>query len=915
MGWDDLVLRLRALFGGKRIENELDEELNFHLEMQARKHRAAGFEEAAAGRQARVEFGGVERVREECRDARGVSFLGDLARDARYGLRMLRKSPAFAAVAILSLGIGIGANTAVFTLIDAVLFRMLPVKNPEQLMVMHWGARKDLDVNCAYASYNGGGRLGWTRDVVSWPVFTEMRKRTRTLDGLIGFSPLDDLSVVARGQAFVTGGMVISGNYFQTLGASTLLGRPIQSDDDTADGTPAAVISYRMWERVFDLDPSVIGKTILVNGQQCVIVGVTSRNFVGVSPGGFNWVKQVDVVMPIRARDRMAGAGGPRLSWFGDLFWIQTMGRVKPGVNLGAVRGELASILSVNLPEGAQHALGAEVPRIELIPGSRGLSNLRDAYRNPLLILLGTVGLTLLMACANLAGLLLARATARQKEIMVRLAMGARRGRLVRQLLIEGALLAAGGAIAGALFAWWGVRALVALVATGRVPILVELGPDVRVLAFTAAISIAATFLFALAPAIRATHVDVVSGLKEDTPTTAGGRRLGFVQLLVSAQVAVAVLLVVGAALFSRSLANLRSVPLGFNADHLVVFDLAPGTNGYNETRGNQFYAKVLERLKQTRGVVSASLARLRVMADSVSNGAVIPEGGSSGKYAYSLFNFVGPDYFRVMQIPVVLGRPIEQRDMAAAPGVAVVNETFARTYFGGGSPLGRRFRWKKNDKLFVEVVGVVKDALYAGLRSEPQATVYAPYTQLPWGWPQSMSFAVRTVIGPAEAVAGVRRAVRDVDGMVPVIEPKTMQSQIGEGLYKERLFASLISLFGAITLVLACAGLYGMVSYSVARRTREIGVRVTLGAGRATVLRMVLGQVWGITIAGLAVGVPATLALGRLVQHHLFGVKANDPWSLCVSAAIIVVMAQAAVLVPVWRALHIDLVSALRYE
>ncbi len=917
MRWADLVLRLRALSNRRRAEEELDEELSFHMAMQARKRQAAGLDEDAARLHARVEFGGVERVREECRDARGISFFEDLARDIRYGLRMLRKSPAFTAVAVLSLGIGIGGNTAVFSLIDAVLLRKLPVKNPEQLAMVDWGARADLPLNCAFATHRDEGQGVGVVNVVSSPVFTEMRKRTRTLDGIAGFSPLADISVVARGQAFVTGGQVISGNYFQVLGAGTLLGRPIQSDDDIADGVPAAVISYGLWERLFDLDPSAIGKTILVNGQQCAIVGITPRDFVGVAPGGFRGARQVDVLLPIRTRERMAGARVPRLPWFGDgLYWIQMVGRVRPGTSDAAVRQDLASILLGSLPESAQRSLGSEIPRIVLRPGSRGLSGLRDTYRQPLFVLFGVVGLTLLMACANLAGLQLARAAARQKEIMLRLAVGARRGRLVRQLLIEGALVAAGGAAAGALFAWWGVQALLALAASGPAPILVNIGPDARVLAFTAGVSIAATLLFALLPAIRATRVDVVSGLKEDTPAAwSSAQRGGLVRALLSAQVAVAVLLVVGATQFGRSLARLRSVPLGFNADHLMVFDIAPGTNGYDEVRGNQLYGRVLERLKQSRGVVGASLSYSRLMTGAVSNGPVAPEGWGSGKKAYALFNFVGPDYFRVMQIPAVLGRAIEQRDLTAKAGVAVVNETFARNYMGPGSPVGRRFRWSQDDKTDVEVIGVVKDARYAAVREDLNGTIYAPYTQLPWGWPQSMSYCVRTVASPGEAIADVQRAVREIDRVLPVIEPKTMERHISEGLYQERLFAWLVGLFGTVTLALACVGLYGTVSCTVARRTREIGVRVALGADRGTVVRMVLGQVWGITIGGLAVGLPAAVLLGRLVEHQLFGVKANDPVSLLVSAAIMVSVALAAAIVPVRRALRIDPVRALRYE
>lgn len=912
MGWHDWMLRVRALFAGKRADDELGEELRFHLEMQARKHRAAGLHEAAAQRNARLEFGGVQSATEECRDARGVSFVDDLGRDVRYGLRMLRKSPGFAAVAILSLGIGIGANTAFFTLIDAVLLRALPVTHPEQLVVLNWGARKDVDISCAWASRNGDAN-GWTLDVVSWPIFTEMRKQTRTLEGLIGFSPLSDISLAAHGQAIVTGGMVVSGNYFQVLGVRMLLGRPIEADDDSANGVPAAVISYGMWERVFGLDPSVVGQSILVNGQQCIIVGVTPRGFAGVSPGGFPWARQLDITLPIRARQQMAGST-TRDAWFGDLFWIQMMGRLKPGAGDAAVKSELATILAANLPESARRSFASDVPRIVLKAGDRGLTWLGDAYRSPLLILLCIAGLTLLMACANLAGLLVARAAARQKEIMVRLAMGARRGRLVRQLLIEGALLSAAGAVAGCLFAWWGVRALLALVATGAVPILVDVRPDARVLGFTAAISLATTFLFALAPALRATRVDVMSGLKEETSTAGGGRQT-LARLLVTAQIAVAALLVAGAILFSRTLMNLRSVPLGFNADHLVLFDVAPGTNGYDETRGNLLYTRLLERLRQTHGISGASLEYSRLMTGGVSSGPVAPEGWNSGSRASALFNFVGAGYFRTMQMPVALGRDFDQREMNGLHRVAVVNETFARTYFGAESPLGRRFRWNANDKVDVEIVGVVKDALYERLRGKPEATIYAPYTQLPWGWPQSMSFAVRTVLPPAETIASIRRAVHDVDAALPVIEPVTMEGQIGKGLFQERLFALLVSLFGGLTAALACVGLYGMVSWSVASRTREIGVRVALGARRAEVAQMIARQVWRTTLVALAIGTTAALALGRLVEHRLYGLEANDPSSLCASAAIIALVALAACVFPVRRALRIDPVKALRYE
>ncbi|MBS1874933.1 MAG: ABC transporter permease [Acidobacteria bacterium] len=912
MGLTDLLLRIKALISPRRTEQELDEELRFHLDMQARKHQAAGAGPDAARRRAAVEFGGVEAVREECRDARGVSLVTDVGRDIRYGLRMLRKSPGFTAIAVLSLGAGIGANAGIFSLIDAVLYRMLPVSHPEQLTIMRWGASKSLDITSTWATSEGDRRGNWTIDVVTWPIFNELRKGARTLSGVIGFSPVARASLVVRGEASVTSGMFVSGNFFEMLGVKPLIGRLLESDDDAADGLPAVVIGYGMWDRQFGLNPGVIGQTLLVNKQRCIIVGVTRRGFTGVSPGGFHWAGKVDFMLPIRTVDRISGPV-QGFSWLGsDLFWIQTIGRMRPGATAAAVSNDVASILGQNLPDRARRMLGADLPRIVLKPGAQGLSRLRDAYRRPLLLLLSVTGLTLLMACANLAGLLLARSSARRKEILVRIAVGARRGRLVRQLLVEGALLSAGGVLVGAIFAWWSVAALVGL-SDGGVPILVDVRPDLRVLSFTAGVALAATFLFALVPAIRATRVDLMSGLKEETTSISdrGGPRL--VQTLVGVQVAIAVLLVSGSLLFSRSLANLLSAPLGFNSERLLLFDLAPGRNGYDQARANQFYVQARQRLAGARGVLGASLAWSRLMTGGVSNGSIYVDG--SKERTNALFNLIGPDYFNVMQIPLVMGRGIEQRDLDSTIQVAVVNETFARKHMGGGSPIGRRFRWERKGEASIEVVGVVKDSLYAWLRSDPEPTVYAPYTHSPFGWPESMSFAVRTAAGPAEANAEVRRVVRELDPTMPLIEPVTMEGQIRKGLYQERLFALLVSAFGALTVALACVGLYGMISWSVASRTREIGVRIALGASRATVVRMVFGQVWIIALAGMLAGVAAFLAVGRYIESQLYGIKPRDPWIIGLSGALVLAVAVLAAIAPVRRALRIDPVSALRYE
>jgi predicted permease len=791
---------------------------------------------------------------------------------------------------------------------------MLPVRNPEQLVVAKWGAHADLSLNATWANGGVDADGAWTRNVFSWASFSEMRAHSRNLSGVMGFSPLGPVNIAVNGQAMSTGAMVVSGNYFQSLGVGTVLGRPITDDDDTADGLPSAVISYRFWERAFGLDAAAIGKTLYLNGQPCVVVGVTPRAFFGVSAGGFMRTPNLDVMLPIRWRERLEGSGSERIAWFGDdLFWVQVMGR-PTSASEAAARSELAAMVLANLPETLQKELGPEVPRVYFEPGGQGLDSLRQVYHRPLLILMAIVALTLLMACANLAGLLLARANARQKEIMLRLAVGANRGRLVRQLLVEGAVLAVAGTVAGLGFAWWGVRTLVALVATGATPIPVEVAPNVRVLGFTAGVSIATTFLFALAPALRATRVDVAGGLKEGTPLVMGPRRLAAGRVLLAIQVAVALVLLAGATLFTRSLANLRALPLGFNPQNVTLFDIAPGKNGYDEVRGNQLYARLWERLREMRGVTAVSLSAERILGGYISSGGILIAGGSK-EPVDSTMNYVGADFFAAAGIPVVLGRGIEMRDLAATPRVAVINETLAHHSFGPGSPVGRRFRWSFKDDREVEVIGVVKDAKYSRLRGDAPATIYVPYTQRPFGWPQEMTFEVRSAGSTVEVASGIRRALSEMDRMLPVTNLKTQETQIDDSLAQERLFASLVNLFSAITLILACVGLYGSVAYTVTRRTRELGVRIALGAGRITVLRMLVGQV-AITVgAGLALGLPATWMLTRIIGSQLYGIQPHDPISMLVASAGVVGVAMAAALLPARRAMRIDSVRAMRYE
>mgnify|MGYP000947951239 CR=1 FL=1 len=910
MKWTDLWLRMRALANRRRAESEMDEELSFHLEMEARKNRAKGMAESDARRAARIEFGGVEQVREECREARGTSFIDNLVRDATYGARVLRKTPVFTAMAVMSLAIGIGANTAIFSLLDTLLLKTLPVRNPEQLILARWGAEKRLDMSTSFSTNGGDGKGFWT-NVFSWTSFTGIRSDATTLADVAGFSSIGRANVSGNGQALATGGMFVSGNYYSTLGVVPLLGRAISSDDDTTEGLPSAVISYRFWERMFALDPGAIGKTLYVNGEPCVVVGVAPKEFFGISAGALYRTTD-DITLPIRAKERLI-VGRKRLSWFGDdFFWIQILGRRKPGVSDDAVRSELARLHLANLSESKQRQMGADLPRIYVDEARRGLGSARDAYRRPLMVLMAASGMMLLVACVNLAALLSARATARRKEILLRLAVGASRGRLVRQLLVEGALLSVLGAAAGLFVAYQGVRALVALAESGMTPIVAPIGPDARVLGFTAAVTFATTFLFALAPALRATRVDLSSGLKDDPTGRALLRRFTAGPVLASVQVALALVLIAGATLFTRSLANLRALPLGFNAHNLLLFDVAPGQNRYDETRGNQFYSQLRERLRQTRGVVGATLS-FRLLTGYTSSDQITIDGQE--KKAYTNLNFAGPDFFEVMGIPLVLGRGFDMRDLAPNRRVAVISESLARGSFGPGSPLGRRFRLSSDEKSDIEVIGVAKDAKYYKVRGKAPDVVYAPYTQCPWGWPQQMTFEVRYAGSAAEAITGVRQAVTEIDRTMPIMDLKTQQAQMNDTMLDERLFASLVSLFGAVTLLLACIGLYGLVAYSVTSRTREIGVRIALGAGAGSVVRLALGQVVVSVAAGLAIGLLATWALTRVIASHLYGVKPHDPGSLAFAGAVVVVVAMFAAWLPARRAAGIAPVEALRCE
>jgi predicted permease len=912
MTWDDFRLRLRALLLRRRAERDLDDELRFHLEMEARKNQAAGSDPADAVRQALRNFGGLEQRREECRDARGTSAVENLARDLRYGIRVLRKSPVFTCVAIASLAIGIGANTAVFSLVDTVLLRTLPVRNPEELVVFGWSAKESPPgLSNSYSVSRGGGSYGrYHSNVFSLAMFDAVRQ-SGALAGVIGYSQMPRLILTVNGESVVAGGLAASGNYFQTLGVAMAAGRPLQSDDDQQGGIPAAVISYRLWERAFNADPSAVGKTVYINRTPHVIVGVTARDFFGVSVLGFHLVDSVDVTLPLSTRERIDPVVKGFPSWRDPKScWVQMMGRLKPGSSTGT-GAQLAPLVLGAMPQQTATFLRDKDPRVDVEPGNHGLDFGRAQFKDPFQVLAAVVSLTLLMACANLAGLLLARSTTRTREISIRLAVGAGRARLVRQLLVESALLAIGGAAGGLLLAWWGVHTLLAFTAGGHFAIPVEVRLDARVLGFTAAIAMLTTLLFGLAPALRATRVELSGGMKQAIAADDSHGRFGPLRALVALQIAVALLLVVGATLATRTLQNVRRIPLGFNARNLTVFSIDAGRNGYDPARRTALYTRLIHSFQTTAGVLSGA-ASIEIPMSGLSSGtSVFPEG--SAKPQSTRLNGISQGFFETLRIPLVAGRILSARDMTGPP-VAVINERAARLMFDTPLAVGRRFRWKANEEP-VEIVGVVKDAKYDKVKGDAPATTYVPWTQTPWGKPASLGFTIATAGDAGAALAAIRRMVHEADPMLPLLGVKTMERQIDEAVEQERLLASLVSLFGIITLVLACVGLYGMMAYMVNRRTREIGVRVALGADRGDVIGIVARQMAATTAAGLAIGLPAAWAAGRFVESMLYGVKAHDAVSFAAAAGIVVVVSTLAATGPLRRALKIDPVRALRYE
>jgi len=901
-----------SLWRRKKREAELDEELRSHLEMAVKERVERGSDTTEARHAARREFGNVGLVREVTRNVWGWRWLRDFADDARYGLRMLRKNPGFTAVAVLTLALGIGANTAIFTVINAVMLRALPVQHPEQLVAVGDPAR-------VYSWGTGTPRT----DVFSYPLYREVRDHNDVFSSLLASSNLGNLQMVMEGGPEKVSGRLVTGNYFQTLGVEALLGRTLMADEDRIPGgDPVLVISYGYWQRRFSSNPAIIGRKVRLNNHPFTIIGIAPPGFFGEVVGDRPdlWAPMMMQPQLMPGRNFLASVNDASLLLMGRLKPSVTIEQARTNVNT-VVKQALTVTLNAMVSSDDREAIRRMRIAVEVSPGSRGLSRLRREFSTPLLLLMAMVVLLLLVACVNVANLMLARSEARKREIAVRFAMGAGRGRIVRQLWTESVLIALFGGALGLLLANWGSAVLVSLANASRsTGSPLSLGLDWRVLGFTGGICLTAAVVFGLAPARRFLRVKPSLALKEGAggPEASPKSSLGFV--LVSSQIALGVLVLMTASMLVRSLRSLQEADLGYSRDQLLLTRVDFLQSGYKGGAIQNVTRELLDRLSTLPGVRGVTASSNGLFSGDESSDAIRIDGvvPTNQQDNVTADDEVGPDYFSTIGVPIVLGREITQRDFSSAAHVAVVNETFAKSYFGGRSPIGHKIYLQDSehpDQPPYEIIGVARDVHDHNVRDAVRRRMYAPLTSATFDEIGAYNFELRAIGDPQALLNSVRNAIREMNPDLIVDNMETAGELVNDTLTSQALVAKLSAFFGALVLSLVCVGLYGSMAYNVSARTREIGIRMALGAPRHNVVWMVTCDAWIVLAVGIVVGVPAGIAASRLFEAMLFGVDKTDPLSIASAILALAAISVTAAFIPVRRATKVDPMVALRYE
>jgi predicted permease len=874
--WNKITHSIRALFRRTKTESELDSELRFHLESQVENNIRAGMSPEAARQSALREFGGVELAKEECRDERGTQFLENLWKDVRFGARMLRKNPGFTTVAVLTLALGIGANTAIFSVVGAVLLRPLPYPNHAKLLHVnetHFGSTAS--TNFTYAN------------------FLDLQRNTKLLDNVAAYRPWT-FNLTGDGDAEQVFGAQVSANFFSALGIQPFLGRMIRAEDDALGGeNRVAVLSYALWQSHFGSDLEIVGNTTDVNSQRYLIIGVT--------PPNFRLPDYAEMWCPLVAGGTLHDNRAARL--------LNVIADLGDGKSLAAARTELSSVAAQIQTENPGATPGLEIGAVPL------KESVVAPVRPALMTMVIAAGLLLLIACANVANLLLARGATRKKEIATRLALGAGRARIMFQLLTESLMIASLGGAFGCAIAWWSLKSIVSL--NGEFPRFGEITLDWRVLGFTLFVSFLTGILFGIAPAFASLKLDLSASLKERAPNSSGVRRGGISRPLVALQFALAMLLLIGAGLLGRSFVRLLDVDPGFNSDNLLTMRvfLSPVRFPENDPKAAVVLHQMLEQIRAIPGVKSVGLVNTLPITGGAATNFVI-----QGRPALSPrdepianINIVDSGYFRAVGIPLIAGREFTENDTQQSARAMIINQTMAKEFWPNESPLGKRVTMKNwGPPLTGEVVGIVGDTRADGVAENIYPMIYWPYFQFPQNF---NSFVVRADGDPTRLIAPIKERIWSIDRALPISKIATMDQLISDSLTRRRLNLILLSIFATAALLLAAVGIYGVMSYSVSRRTNEMGVRIALGAQASDVLILILKQGLSVAALGMGVGIAAALALTRLMSTLLFGISATDPFAFGAVAIALMIVAVLACYIPARRATRVDPMTALRNE